>query len=64
MTGAERFRAELERTLGADPYGHGSSQVGSDRDRREATVTGVIIRYYVSGSVFTNTVVRVVPFPP
>ncbi|WP_129841613.1 hypothetical protein [Streptomyces sp. RFCAC02] len=58
----QRRRSAFERTLGRtvarDPYGHGSSQVHGDRDRRDATVEGIIIRYYVSGSVLTITIVR------
>jgi hypothetical protein len=57
------FRAELERTLGVDPYGHGSLPIGRWADRREATVRGVIVRYYVSGSILVVTVVRLIPEP-
>ncbi|MFD3489819.1 hypothetical protein ACFWWB_04510 [Streptomyces sp. NPDC058690] len=57
------FRDEMARTLGRDPYGHGSSAVKSEHDRREATVLGAIVLYYVSGSVLTVTVVRLVPLP-
>ncbi|MGW7641301.1 hypothetical protein [Streptomyces decoyicus] len=45
--------------LAADPYGHGSTPVKADADRREAAVCGVIVRYYVSNTVLTVTVVRV-----
>ncbi|WP_372455095.1 hypothetical protein [Streptomyces buecherae] len=45
-----------------DPYGHGSSPVGADRDRREATVAGAIIRYNVSSTVLIVTVVRLLSF--
>ncbi|RKN38941.1 hypothetical protein [Streptomyces hoynatensis] len=55
-----RFDEVLAGTLATDPYGHGSSPVGGERDRRDATVDDVIIRYYVSGSVSTVTVVRVI----
>ncbi|MFI6977882.1 hypothetical protein ACIBSV_04735 [Embleya sp. NPDC050154] len=54
------FKSTVESTVGNDPYGHGSSQVGSDRDRREATVTGVFIRYMVSNSVLVVSVTRAV----
>ncbi|GGL68506.1 hypothetical protein GCM10010129_09860 [Streptomyces fumigatiscleroticus] len=60
MGNAEAFRAEMERTVGRDPYGHGSTAVGDERDRREATVTGAFVLYYVSGSVLTVTVVRLI----
>ncbi|MEO3972659.1 hypothetical protein [Streptomyces sp. CAU 1734] len=46
--------------LAADPYGHGSTPIRGDQDRREATVAGVVVRYYVSASVLTVSVVRVV----
>lgn len=38
-------RDEMARTLGRDPYGHGSSTVKSEHDRREATVLGAIVLY-------------------
>ncbi|NEE11858.1 hypothetical protein G3M58_36050 [Streptomyces sp. SID7499] len=53
----------MARTLGQEPYGHASSAVKSERDRREATVSGAIVLYYVSRSVLTVTVVRLVPLP-
>ncbi|WP_372412351.1 hypothetical protein [Streptomyces luteireticuli] len=53
----------MEATIGTDPYGQTSSQVGSDRDRREATVSGVILRYMVSAGILTVTVVRLIPPP-
>ncbi|MCX3061558.1 hypothetical protein [Streptomyces beihaiensis] len=60
MADPERFRAEMARTVAHDPYGFGSSSVCGERDRREATVGGAIVLYYVSGSVLTVTVVRMV----
>lgn len=48
------------RRLTADPYGHGSNPVNADANRREATVSGVVVRYYISATVLTVTVVRVV----
>ncbi|MFJ2649706.1 hypothetical protein ACIO1C_23655 [Streptomyces sp. NPDC087420] len=48
------------RRLTADPYGHGSTPVKADADRREATVGGVVVRYYISAAVLVVTVVRVV----
>lgn len=63
MRGSEVFRDEMARTLGQDPYGHGSSAVKSEHDRREATVAGAIVLYYVSGTVLVVTVVRLVPLP-
>ncbi|MEU6482814.1 hypothetical protein [Streptomyces sp. NPDC046887] len=57
------FRTRVARSIGADPYGHASCRVGSDKDRREATVSGVILRYVVSSGVLTVTVVRLVGPP-
>ncbi|MGI5528307.1 hypothetical protein ACQEVX_13090 [Streptomyces syringium] len=48
------------RRLTSDPYGHGSTRVKDDADRREATVSGVVVRYYISAAVLTVTVVRIV----
>ncbi|WP_235618843.1 hypothetical protein [Embleya scabrispora] len=54
------FKSTVDSTIGNDPYGHGSSQVGSDRDRRDATIAGVVIRYDVSGSVLAVSVTRAI----
>ena len=61
MRNAQVFRNAMERSIGRDPYAHGSAEVRGDRDRREATVLGAIALHYVSGSVLTVTVVRLVP---
>ncbi|MEU6536628.1 hypothetical protein [Streptomyces sp. NPDC047000] len=61
MPDARAFREAMARTVGRDPYGHGSTAVRGERDRREVTVLGAIVLYYVSGSVLTVTVVRLVP---
>lgn len=63
MADGETFRAGMAATLGHEPYGHGSTPVKGEHDRREATVAGAIVLYYVSGSVLTVTVVRLVPLP-
>ncbi|MEV5601647.1 MULTISPECIES: hypothetical protein [unclassified Streptomyces] len=63
MADGETFRDEMAATLGREPYGHGSTAVKGEHDRREATVAGAIVLYYVSGSVLTVTVVRLVPLP-
>lgn len=48
---AAEFRAPMGRTLGRDPYGHGSRALGRERDQREATVAGVFTHTYAgSGS--------------
>ncbi|GAA2258689.1 hypothetical protein GCM10010232_56410 [Streptomyces amakusaensis] len=57
------FRTAVARTLGTDPYGHGSTPVGGDKDRREAVVSRVIVRYMVSTRILTDTVVRLIPEP-
>ncbi|MER6914546.1 hypothetical protein ABT354_22975 [Streptomyces sp. NPDC000594] len=50
--------------IAREPYGCGSAEVGESHDRREATVAGVaFVRYEVSASVVTVTVLRVVPAP-
>ncbi|MFF8957824.1 hypothetical protein [Streptomyces sp. NPDC014894] len=54
-----RFDTAMRR-LAADPYGHGSTPITGDPDRREATVAGAVVRYYVSATVLTVSVVRVV----
>ncbi|MFF4830277.1 hypothetical protein [Streptomyces sp. NPDC001315] len=61
MRNPDAFRRAMADTVGRDPYGHGSTGVRGDRDRREATVLGAIVLYYVSGTVLTVTVVRLVP---
>ncbi|MEU9246462.1 hypothetical protein [Streptomyces sp. NPDC048385] len=55
------FRDAMAATIGRDPYGHGSTAVRGERDRREATVLGAIVLYYVAGSILTGTVVRLIP---
>ncbi|SFD74005.1 hypothetical protein [Streptomyces aidingensis] len=60
MTDRATFEAAMAATIAKDPYGHGSTPVARDRDRREATVAGALIRYIVSGTVLTVTVVRLI----
>ncbi|GGZ15215.1 hypothetical protein GCM10010387_04390 [Streptomyces inusitatus] len=58
-----RFDAEIARTLGRDPYGHGSGPAGPPRekDRRHATVAGALVRYYIAGApVLVVTTVEIV----
>ncbi|UKY55581.1 hypothetical protein KI385_43700 [Streptomyces inhibens] len=51
----------LAKTLGIDPYGHGSTAVKrGDRDYREVTVAGAFVVYYVSSSILVVTTVRIV----
>lgn len=57
-----RFDAGMALLL-ENPYGLGSASPGPG-DRRRASVAGVaIVEYYVSGSVLTVTVVRLVARP-
>ncbi|MEV0261474.1 hypothetical protein AB0I49_09025 [Streptomyces sp. NPDC050617] len=42
------FEQAMTKTLGTDPYGHGSAAIKGDRDYREVTVGGVFVVYYVS----------------
>jgi hypothetical protein len=56
-------RAALDagmRRIAADPYGHGSTAIRGDKDRREATIGAAVVLYYVSTSVLTVTVVYVI----
>ena len=48
-----RFEKEMARTLGTDPYGHGSDPAGNTRepDRRTATIAGAVVRYYVTNGL-------------
>ncbi|MFX4293610.1 hypothetical protein [Streptomyces bohaiensis] len=48
------------REVAQDPYAAGSQPLDGARDRREATVAGVVIRYFVAPTVVTVTVVRMV----
>ncbi|MFI1012287.1 hypothetical protein [Streptomyces sp. NPDC020965] len=69
--GRHALKAEHRKTFDAgigaiarDPYGCGSVAVRGNRERRDATVGSVaFIRYEVSVSVVTVTVLRVVPTP-
>ncbi|MFE3588098.1 hypothetical protein ACFXOY_11295 [Streptomyces niveus] len=48
------------RRLTVDPYGQGSTPVKAGVARREAGVSGVVLRYNSSAAVLMVTVVRVV----
>ncbi|MEU0935585.1 MULTISPECIES: hypothetical protein [unclassified Embleya] len=54
------FKDAVDSSIGHAPYGSGSVQVGSDRDRREATITGVFVRYTISAGILVVTVTRAV----
>ncbi|MFF7246280.1 hypothetical protein ACFZBU_20485 [Embleya sp. NPDC008237] len=54
------FKNAVDSSIGRDPYGSGSVQVGGDRDRREATISGVFVRYTISAGVLVVTVTRTV----
>lgn len=61
MAPAARVRLDTGmRRLAADPYGHGSSAIGEEKDRRQAAVGPAVVLYYVSSTVLTVTVVRLV----
>ncbi|MFI6586458.1 hypothetical protein [Embleya sp. NPDC050493] len=54
------IKSTADRTIGRDPYGHGSTPVRGNRDRREATVAGAIFLYEVSAGVLVVSVLRAV----
>ncbi|WP_372502977.1 type II toxin-antitoxin system RelE family toxin [Streptomyces rhizoryzae] len=55
------FEQAMAKTLGDDPYGHGSTSVKrSGRDYREVTVGGAFVVYYVSSTVLVVTAVRII----
>lgn len=54
------FERAMAKTLGRDPYGHGSVQLKGDRDYREVTVGGAFVVYYVSAELLVVTAVRIV----
>lgn len=56
----QQFEKAMTRTLGSDPYGGGSVPIGQDKDRREITVGGVFVGYYVSQAVLVVTAVQLV----
>lgn len=50
--------------IARSPYGCGSTPVNGNRDRKDATIGSVaVVRYEVSASVVTVTVLRVIPAP-
>jgi hypothetical protein len=53
------FDREIRRTLGTDPYGHGSTARGK-KDWREIVTARVIVIYYVSQAVAMVTAVTIV----
>jgi hypothetical protein len=55
-----QFEAAMTRTLGQDPYGSGSVSIGGNKDRRETTVGGVFVGYFVSEAVLMVTAVQIV----
>ncbi|MDJ0347474.1 hypothetical protein QMK19_40180 [Streptomyces sp. H10-C2] len=62
MTSAARtvFEQTMAKTLGSDPYGHGSAPIKGDRDYRDVTVGGAFVVYFVSADVLVVTAVRIV----
>ncbi|MER5767320.1 hypothetical protein [Streptomyces sp. NPDC001985] len=63
MSSPARFRAQMDQTLGRDPYGHGSRELQGEKDRRQVVIAGALIVYYVSRSVLKVTAVRLIPAP-
>ncbi|GAB2924075.1 hypothetical protein [Streptomyces mayteni] len=57
-----RFDAGMS-VLAMSPYGGGSVPVNGERDRRDAEVAGVAVRYYVGPEVLTVAAVRSVFWP-
>lgn len=54
------FERAMDKTIGADPYGHGSTAIKGDPDYREVTIADMFVVYYVSQAVLTVTAVRIV----
>ncbi|MEU6059688.1 hypothetical protein [Streptomyces sp. NPDC047097] len=54
----QRFDAGMAK-LATDPYGAGSSAVRGERDRRDATVAGCFVVYYVARGALRITAMRV-----
>ncbi|ONK09294.1 hypothetical protein [Streptomyces sp. MP131-18] len=51
----------MSRTIGHDPYGHGSNAPKKgERDYRQAVVADMLVVYYVSASVLTVTAVKLI----
>ncbi|MFE7132544.1 hypothetical protein ACFVIM_16970 [Streptomyces sp. NPDC057638] len=53
-----RFDTEM-RKLAAAPYAEGSTPIREERDRRDATVAGCFVVYYVAQPVLRITAVRI-----
>ncbi|MFD5321422.1 hypothetical protein [Streptomyces sp. NPDC127098] len=62
MTGLRRreFDTAMSSTIGTNPYGHGSTAIRGAKDRREATVAGAFVVYYVAGAALTITAVKLI----
>ncbi|MFC9425716.1 hypothetical protein [Streptomyces sp. NPDC056987] len=50
------FTATLARTLGTNPYGGGSTPVAGGKNRHEAFVSRVVVRYVISAGILTSSV--------
>ncbi|ANW21706.1 hypothetical protein [Streptomyces clavuligerus] len=56
-----QVESQIARSVGNDPYGHGSAPVGKDKDLRDATIGRfVIIRYKITSNALVVTVLRAV----
>ncbi|MFE5327203.1 hypothetical protein ACFRCG_12540 [Embleya sp. NPDC056575] len=56
------IKRQIENTIGRDPYGHGSSPIHGNKERRSASLSSAVFEYEVSASVLTITVLRAVPW--
>lgn len=54
------FDTAMKRTIGADPYGHGSVAIRGEKDRREATVANAFVVFYVARGALTVTAVKII----
>ncbi|MFD4830642.1 hypothetical protein ACFWPV_12430 [Streptomyces uncialis] len=58
----QRFDTQMNSKLGQNPYGHGSSPVkrGQEEHRRQITIAGSIVQYYIGDQVAVVTAVQIV----
>ncbi|WP_406292908.1 hypothetical protein OG948_00765 [Embleya sp. NBC_00888] len=55
-----RFEIGMAKLAG-DPYANGSTPIGGERDRRDATVAACLVVYYVAAECLRITTVRIRP---
>ncbi|WP_439673756.1 hypothetical protein [Embleya sp. MST-111070] len=61
-TDRSAIKRQIESTVGRDPYGHGSSPIRGNKERRSTSLSSVVFEYEVSASVLTITVLHAVPW--